>query len=102
MLAPDILVDRKGVLDNLKWSTRVEDRELIAIFLKHIVLLVGAEARASGVGNVTLHWSYPSSFANEMRTGLVQAWHAQRGFAAEMGLELAYGRQLTESVADCR
>jgi hypothetical protein len=58
----------------LKWSPEQNERDCIIPFLKHLVLLILAEARARGVKKFIFYSSYPSAFKDDWKVDLKGNW----------------------------
>ena len=92
----------------LKWSPEQNERDCIIPFLKHLVLLILAEARAKGVKKFTFYSSYPSAFKDKWRVDLKGNWEdtilqsfRREGLTIEK-FEEEKGHFQTESVAACK
>jgi hypothetical protein len=91
-----------NIRSGLKWSTDATSRQLIATLLKHMVMLVAAEAKTVGVTDMTISWSYPSALPQWMVNDLEGKWTALHLTFTGTGIALDIGAKTTESEAVCR
>ena len=93
----------ESLKSNLKWADNTQDRQLIWIFLEQLLIMIAAEARAAGVNNLEMQWSYPSAFSEPRRRNFSTFWKTRvrsLDVAQSVGIEPEEG--VTESVAACR
>jgi hypothetical protein len=92
---------------NLKWALDPEERSLIELFHKQVLLMIAAEARYAGVKEIELRWSYPTAFPPRIRNDFNLLWgesgpleHALKVF----GLKIKESelQNETESLAVCK
>ena len=95
---------------NLKWAMDSEERESVELFHKQVLLMIGAEAKISGVEEIDLIWSYPTAFPPHIRHEFERLWSeesALQQMLKEAGVNLKREGALeikneTESVAVCK
>jgi hypothetical protein len=87
----------------LKWERDTSKRVVIDAFLRHLLLLVAAEARAAGARTLTVSWSYPSALPSYLLTDISGKWDdiVTRGLHGT-GIHIKLGAVTTESEAVCR
>ena len=93
----------ESLKSNLKWADNTQDRQLIWIFLEQLLIMIAAEARAAGVNNLEMQWSYPSAFSEPRRRNFSTFWKTRvrsLDVAQSVGIEPEEG--VTESVAACQ
>ncbi len=89
------------VKSNIKWSS--ESRQLIPIYLEHLLIMIAAEAKVQGVEELEIRWSYPSSFGNRFITDLNACWNYIGGhLPTGNALRVRLSQGITESISVCR
>ncbi|MFQ5456475.1 MAG: hypothetical protein ACE5EA_09800, partial [Nitrospirota bacterium] len=80
-------------------------RNHLSAYLKHLILMVSAEAASRGVTSITLKWSYPSAFSEDMKSALENAFTnlQQWIMGIQKAIKVTVAKQgETESIAVCR
>lgn len=103
------LVERPALMGALrtrmKWGTSNDDQRCLYAYLKHLMLLICAEATSQGVNQLDLKWSYPSAFSNPLRismqTGFTQLGVWINGLQQAVDVTIADQGE-TESVSVCK
>jgi|GEM_PF-5160451 len=90
---------------NLKWLERAEERKWISSYLRHLIIMLAAEAKVKGVREMEIRWSYPSAFKkgwildmHTMWNNLVADCQGLTGIDIRVA-QPAHLKDLTESVA---
>jgi hypothetical protein len=86
----------------LKWTSDPATREMVRSYLHHLVILCGAEARASGAVGMRVHWSYPSAFPSWRLEEMQGNWDSITNSCKGLGLALSLAPRMTEGEAVCR
>jgi hypothetical protein len=93
---------------NLKWAMEPQERDLIEIFHKQVLLMICAEARHAGIKKIDLRWSYPTAFPKNIRNEFLRLWGQDGPFQfALKGVGIAMEEEFnikeeTEAVAVCK
>ncbi len=65
----------KSIRSDLKWGKSSEDRLLVEMFLKQLVLMAAAEAIERGASVINWHFSYPSAFSEKQLIDYKCIWN---------------------------
>lgn len=90
---------------NLKWLERAEERKWISSYLRHLLIMLAAEAKVKGVREIEIRWSYPSAFKKGWILDMHTMWNNLVTDCMELtGIDIkvvqpAHLKDLTESVA---
>jgi hypothetical protein len=98
-----LLLDR--IVRDLKWSARggAYDERPLREYLTALVRTIACEARAAGVNDLKIEWSYPLSLPASTRYSMEGFWKAvSRSFSIPDVLKVQAGEGISESEALCR
>lgn len=89
------------VVGDLKWSADKEGLFLTAAFIRHLLVVVAAEAAQRGIRPdvVEIIWSHPRSFTQHQVNQLRGLWNQARESLAEFGISVG---NVTEAVDESR
>jgi hypothetical protein len=91
-----------NVISGLEWAKDTHRRSVISVVLKHLLLLVGAEARSAGANEVAVHWSYPGALPTTMLNDMESKWQTITQAFNDTGLRFTVAEHVTEAEAVCR
>lgn len=95
---PDIYSrwETSGLKDNIKWIEDSNERIIISLYLKHLLMMIKEECRKRGIKpqNIEVRWAYPSEFRKSWIEDLSDQWKI---ICSDLGISSQQGT--TENVA---
>ena len=93
--------DRNAVVGDLKWSANAPQQFLSAAFLRHLLIVIAADAVQEGIDpvNITVSWAHPRAFTQQQVNVMRQLWDQVHESLAERGVTIG---PITEAVDESR
>jgi hypothetical protein len=89
------------VVGDLKWSANADQQFLSAAFLRHLLVVIAADAVQQGtpLSNISVSWAYPRSFTESQVNVMRLLWSQVGESMAEMGMAIG---DIAEAVDESR